>query len=237
MLIAAIADVHAPQFFQAFKESLEALKQLQRPDLFLLAGDMVERGCWEWYGQIVGVLRGFGCPIFACFGNTEWIPDAREQIKQACPEVKFLDDECVLLDVKGIKVGIVGTIGSLDVPTSWQSRNIPNVLQLYRQRAETAARYLRRLDVDFKILLMHYAPSYTMLEGESSRSWGSMASKLFERVALECRPNLVIHGHSHRGKRFAWLDRVPVYNAAFTLHSAAVLIDTQQLKAGVLKFI
>ena len=46
MRILAISDVHYPRFAEAFKS---AIPNHERPDLFLMAGDMVNRGDADGY--------------------------------------------------------------------------------------------------------------------------------------------------------------------------------------------
>jgi Icc-related predicted phosphoesterase len=236
MIIAATADVHSPNLFRPF---VEAMEQLQvKPDLFLMAGDMAERGLPAWYEKVYNVLFGkITCPIVACFGNTEWIPDKREEIRRLCPEIKFVDDDSTIVTVGRTSVGIIGTIGSLDLPTRWQQRNIPNIMQIYQSRVDLVNRHLTRLVVEMRIVLMHYAPSYTMLEGENPRFWANMGSRQYEPVIMECKPDLVVHGHSHRGRRMAWLDTTPVFNVSFALNREIVIIDTEKLKPGITKFV
>jgi len=235
MLIAATSDVLSPRFFQQFVTSLEKLQQ--KPDLFLMAGDMIYRGAIEEYEKIYNALFGkVECPLVACFGNNEF-QQVREDIRQKYRKIIFLDDQSILLKVGKTSVGIFGSTGSLDTPTPWQKQNIPNVERLFQMRYNLAAKHLSRMMVDFKILLLHYAPTYKTLEGENPRFFSSMGSKVWENILIEQKPNLVIHGHSLRGTRLAWIDTVPVVNVALPLNQGIVLINTEQLKPGLQKFV
>jgi Icc-related predicted phosphoesterase len=235
MKIAATADVHAPNFFKDFASAMERLEGI---DLFLIAGDMVERGSHVWYGKIHDLLSSrLSCPIVACFGNTEWIPDKRDEIRELCPGIRFVDDESIIVNVGKVSVGIIGTIGSLDRPTTWQERNLPDVMQVYKQRIELVKNHLGKLVVNFKIVLMHYAPTYDMLEGENPRFWANMGSRLYEDILMGGKPDLVVHAHSHKGRSMMWLDRIPVYNVSFALNRDVIVIDTGELKPGVSKFV
>jgi len=235
MLIGATGDVHSPRFFDDFVRAIDALTV--KPDLFLIVGDMINRGEIEEYDKISNVLFGkISCPIVACFGNNEY-QELRDELKQRHPEIKFLDDESIILKIGKLSVGIIGSTGSLDMPTTWQRRNVPNIERIYAQRLDFVERHLSRIVADFKIVLLHYSPTYKTLEGENPRFYPNLGSKLYESVLIEKKPNLVLHGHSHRGKRQAWIDTVPVFNVALPLNKEIVVIDTEKdLRPGIAKF-
>lgn len=236
MIIAATGDVHSPQYFEDLVRAIDRLTV--RPDLLLLAGDMISRGGLDEYDKVCNTFFGkVNCPIVACFGNNEY-QELREEIKKRHPDIKFLDDEAVVLDVGGKSVGIIGTTGSLDTPTPWQKKNIPDIERVYQSRIDLVDRLLQRLAVDLKIVLMHYAPTFKTLEGENPRFHTSQGSQKFEPIILKGRPDLVVHGHSHRGTKQAWLETIPIFNAALPLNQQIVCIDTEKdLKPGIAKFV
>ncbi len=235
MLIAATGDIHSPRYYEEFVKSVDMMQM--KPDLFLMVGDMIDRGNVEEYDKIYNVLFGkIKCPIIACFGNNEY-GEFKQTIKQKYPDIKFLDDESWVTNVGTVHVGVVGTTGSLDTPTIWQSRNIPNIEKIYIERMNNVERQLHRLLNTFRILVMHYAPTYKTLEGENPRFFPNMGSQLYENVIIKEKPNLVIHGHCHRGKGMAWIDSVPVLNVSFPLNRGIVMIDTDKLKPGLTKFL
>lgn len=236
MIIAATGDVHSPHYFEDFVRAIDRLTV--RPDILLLAGDMISRGGLEEYDKVCNAFFGkMNCPIVACFGNNEY-QELREEIKRRHSDVKFLDDEATVLSIGGKSVGIIGTTGSLDTPTPWQQKNIPNVEKVYQNRIDLVDRLLQRLAVDLKIILMHYAPTFKTLEGENPRFYTSQGSQKFEPIILKGKPDLVVHGHSHHGTKQAWLETIPVFNVAIPLNQQIVCIDTEKdLKPGISKFV
>jgi calcineurin-like phosphoesterase family protein len=65
-----------------------------------------------------------------------------------------------------------------------------------------------------------------------------MGSQLYENVFVQRKPSLVIHGHSHRGTKQAWVDTVPIFNVSLPLNKQIVVIDTEKdLKPGIAKFV
>jgi len=235
MIIAATGDVHSPRYFDEYVRAVDELQV--KPQLFLITGDMVHRGVLAEYEKIYNVLFGrISCPIVACFGNNEF-EEIRAQLKRKYPTIRFLDDQSVILRANYTTVGIVGTTGSLETPTPWQRRNIPNIERLYVERVDLVRRHLERMIVEFKIVLMHYAPTYKTLEGENPRFYSSMGWNVYENVLTQQKPDLVVHSHSHRGKKMAWVNTVPVFNVSLPLNREIVVIDTAKLKPGLSKFV
>ena len=238
MRILATADVHSPIFYKDFLKALEIVNE--KIDIVIFAGDMVERDTLEKeveeYKKIQNSFFGkFFVPIIAVFGNTEY-EEYRETLKKEINGIRFLDDQYYEIKVGEESVLIYGTTGSLDEPTKWQKSHIPNIEQVYRGRIEKARGYLKNYK-GFKILISHYAPTYKTLEGENPMFYQNLGSIEMEKVILETKPNIVIHGHAHYGTKFAWIDTVPVFNVAFPLNKSLVLIDTGKIKPGLQKFV
>jgi Icc-related predicted phosphoesterase len=197
--IQAVADVHSPRYLTEFKQSLNGL---QPPDLFLFAGDMVSRGKADEYNTILDLIEthlGRDFPIIGCFGNEEYSEVRKEIVGLAGQRMQFLDEKSIIVETRGLQVGIVGTQGSLDKATSWQRRNIPSIKGVFERRAKRAASLLKKLDdkVDKRILLMHYSPCLETCEGEDLRAFSWLGSRKFYQVILDQCPDLVIHGHVH----------------------------------------
>ena len=237
MIIAATGDIHSPMYFELFVKAVEDLQvEITQPDLFLIVGDVINRGVIEEYHKVYNVLFGkITCPIIACFGNNEF-DQLKEKIKEQNPDIKFLDDEVFETKIDNKSVGIVGTRGSLDRPTYWQRTNIPGIWDLYKQRIEKIGNLLSGLKIDIRILLIHYPPTYKILEGEDPGRYPELGCSGFEKTVIEQKPDLVITGHSHRGSKQAWIDTVPVINVALMLNERIVVIDTEKLKPGLEKF-
>lgn len=235
MIVAATSDIHLPKNYEDFVLAVDRMRK--RPDLFLIAGDVVHHGEIKEYDRFYNVIFGkFSCPIVACFGNNEF-QQLRDDVRKKYSDIRFLDDQSDIVKVNGTTVGIFGTTGSLEAPTPWQLANVPNIEGIYKQRVELADSALRRMQADFKILLTHYAPTFKTLEGENPRFFSGLGTQLYENVINSRKPNLVVHGHSHHGTRQAWIETVPVFDVAFPLNREVVIIDTDELKPGLSKFV
>ncbi len=237
MLIAATSDIHSPKNFEFFVRAVDTIQL--NPDIFFLCGDIVDKGNVDEYSKINNTLFGkFNCPIIACFGNSEYGKETTDIIKERYKEITFLEDESIVLDIRNKKVGIIGTKGSLDRPTFWQSRNLPGIEDEYRLRIQKIRDLLANLECDTKILLTHYAPTYKILDGENPYSYPELGSAELEKVILELKPDIVICGHAHKGRKQTWLNGIPVFNVGLMLNGKIVVIDTEKdLKHGIEKFI
>jgi Icc-related predicted phosphoesterase len=218
MKILAVADVHSPRYLDDF---VNTLSRHTPPDLFLMAGDMINRGNIEEFPKVLDAIESQlpgEYPIIACFGNDEYTESRRKLRALAKSRVIFLDEKSVIIEVEGIKIGVVGTQGSLDRPTTWQRRNITSIKRKFEQRADRASSLLKRLvgKVDRKILLMHYSPCIETCEGEDDRAFAWLGSKKFYSVIKSEQPDLVIHGHVHNSLQHeAFIDKTIVRNVAF----------------------
>lgn len=238
MIIAAVSDLDVlgldlEPFWNAFKLANE-------PDLLLLAGDIYEYRNPENYGLIIDFikLRKWRCPVVAVFGNREFDEDI-DEIKKICKErITFLDDESIDLKIGDKKVGIVGTRGSLDSPTWWQSTHVKDIRKAYLERIKRCEQLLNDLKVDIKILLSHYSPTYKTLVGENPRIYTALGSKKFEDVLISTKTSFSVHGHAHYGIPLAFVDSIPVFNVSFEINKRIVEIDTDKLpKTGLHRFV
>lgn len=236
MIIGATADLHLPNNYREFIAALDKVNY--NFDLFLLAGDIINGKNVEDFERFYNSLFGkVECPIVMVFGNNEYT-ETRTYLKLKYQDIIFLEDESVILKIKDRIVGIFGSTGVLDKPTPWQLKNVPGIEEIYKARLERIKQGLNKLIVDYKILLLHYAPTYSTLEGEPPFSYPSLGSKKMENVIKETKPDLVIHGHSHKGKPFSLVHGVPVFNVAFPANNnRVVVINTEEVKPGLLKFI
>lgn len=208
--VAAVGDIHSPRYldllFEAVRDALEA-------DVFMLAGDVVNKGKIDEYPRVLDVLEEHvNAPVIACFGNEEY-EELHEELKGLCSgRVIFLEEEAFIMNVRGVSLGVVGSKGSLDRPTWWQSKNIPDIRKVYAERAEKVMETVSKLKTTYRGLLTHYAPTYCNLEGEEPSAWPEMASRKYEPV-LE-KVDFAVHGHAHRGKTFCEFRGIPVFNVA-----------------------
>lgn len=228
VLVAAVADVHAPRYLELFRQSLEALEE--EPHLFVLAGDIVLKGKVEAMADVLSALRQrYDGLVIAIFGNEEYTDLEPRFIEEYGSEVTWLNDSSITLEVSGTRVGVVGTRGSLDKPTTWQAKNVPGIEETYRNRVSKVEQLLAELDADVKLLVSHYALTYATLRGEKPSIWPYLGCKKFEDVLKRQRPTAAIHGHAHNSTvQKAMVGEVPVYNVSLPATKAITVIKLRK---------
>ncbi|HYY49216.1 MAG TPA: metallophosphoesterase [Thermoplasmata archaeon] len=197
MRIAAVGDVHGRENLAALASDLDRLGPV---DLLLLAGDITDRNDLEAYGAVLRAIRDrTAAPIAAVFGNNEYAQDHPTYIARYADafRVRFLQDEAATWGSGPDAVRVVGSLGSLDRPTWWQRRNAPHLADEYRRRIGVLDGLLG--GADRRVLLTHYPPTYVTMGREKEEWQPELGCKALEPVLLRRRPNLVIHGHIHKG--------------------------------------
>jgi len=232
--IAAVSDVHYPKYADLF---LRALSQTNYSgiDLFLLVGDMVFKSKIAYYKDVLRAIRRYWKgTIVSIFGNEEY-EEHEDKIIKKFPEVMWLRDESIVLTVKEMQLCIIGSRGTIERPTSWQIRNIPNVMKIYKEREKNLEKLIKRAKSQglLTVLVTHYAPTYVTLQGERKEIWPFLGSLRMEQVIRTTKPDLVIHGHAHNSKRnYALINGVPVYNVSLpaTKQISIINITAKKLK-------
>ena len=233
MKLAAVGDIHGREFLESFGDAMATLPE---PDLFLLAGDVTDHNRMEEFGEVVAAVKArVSCPIVFVFGNNEYAAD-HGKYRQS-HDMIYLDDESRTFEVGGTSVRIIGSTGSLDEPTWWQRNNLPGIARDYESRVRKIDQLLA--GDDLRILLTHYPPTYATMGGEKEEWRPQLGSRRLERVVLRRQPDLVVHGHVHKGIPFAEIREgqatldtfsgevrpIPVYNVAFPVTRAVTILD------------
>ena len=231
MRIAAVADIHGREYLEEFAADLE---RLEPPDLFLVAGDLTDRNDPKAFEEVAEAIeRRVSCPTYGVFGNNEYT--GSQKAYRSSRRITFLDDEAVTIRTAGREIRLIGSVGSLDRPTWWQRTNLPGVEKVYEERIAAIDRLLE--GNDFRVLMTHYPPTFATMGGEKEAWWPELGSRKLEAVVLRRRPDVVVHGHAHRGIPRATLTAgqqtiegsgartsVPVYNVSyFVTHGITVL--------------
>jgi uncharacterized protein len=219
--VAAAGDVHAggpgdDRFAAVFADAA------READLILLAGDLTLHGEPDEARALVEAVRGVEVPMVAVLGNHDWHANRSEELLSVMREggLRMLERESTVLDVDGTKVGIAGVKGFVG---GFPDSELPDFGEpsLRRVYAETTAevealdRGLEEIsECALRIALLHYAPTTMTLEGEPPVIWAFLGSDRLAAPIARHRPDLVLHGHGHRGTFEGAIGDVPVYNVA-----------------------
>ena len=233
MRLAAVADIHSPKYLSLFEDALERMGKI---DLLLMAGDLVLKNDYSQLPSVAAAVRKvYDGRVLACFGNEEYEQDQRKY--EEFREFSWVDGDTARVEFRGLKVGIVGSRGSLDSPTFWQRTHVKGIRQIYQQRVKAIDSMLAELQADIKVVMTHYSPTYATLKGEREQVLPEMACKRFEEVIRRRQPDIWLHGHAHRGTEFeAKIGRTLIVNVSLPARGGIFTIDLPR-KVGLEKFV
>jgi uncharacterized protein len=226
--IAAAGDVHcSPDRRREVEHSFAAIAE--QADLVLLAGDLTTRGEPEEGAVLAEACRHLEIPVLVVLGNHDWHANRCDELVAVLEEagVAVLDRSSKILEVAGTQVGVVGTKGFVG---GFPDSALPDFGEplLRRVYAETSAEVdaLERgldaiADCPLRIVLLHYSPTPTTLEGEPKGIYAFLGSDRLAAPISEHVPDLVLHGHGHAGTFEGFIGRVPVYNVSIPVMQRA----------------
>jgi uncharacterized protein len=220
--IAAAGDIHFGREGDR-ERAAEIFGALEgRVDIVLLAGDLTTHGEPEQAAIVADAVRSLDIPVLTVLGNHDWHANRAGEVTAVLEEagVVVLDRSHHVLEVCGVELGVVGTKGFVGgFPDAYlPDFGEPLLRQVY---AETTAEVdaisdgLGRIrDCDYRIVLLHYSPTTTTLEGEPRVIWAFLGTDRMAPPIAEHCPDVVLHGHGHRGRFEGFIGEVPVYNVA-----------------------
>jgi Icc-related predicted phosphoesterase len=219
--VAAAGDIHcSPETQDRLAAAFERVEA--EVDLFLLAGDLTTLGEAEQALALADICAAVEPRVVAVLGNHDWhanrVGEIVETLEQA--GVTMLNPGTTTCDVDGTSVGVVGTKGFVGGFPDSQLPDFgePILRQVYRDttaEVEAIDAGLQEIAAcDHRIVLLHYAPTTTTLEGEPRVIWAFLGTDRMAPPIGERRPDIVLHGHAHRGTFEGRIGEVPVYNVA-----------------------
>jgi Icc-related predicted phosphoesterase len=222
--LAAAGDIHVREGTEGrTRASFEELRG--RVDLVLLAGDLTNCGQPEEAAVLAAACRDVGLPVIAVLGNHDWHQDRADELSAILSEagVVMLDRDQAIVDVNGLRVGVVGAKGFVG---GFPGSHLPDFGEpaLRMVYAETTAeikgiaRGLQEVATcDVRIVLLHYAPTDDTLAGEPEGIWAFLGTDRMAAPIREHEPDMVLHGHAHIGTFEGAIGSVPVYNVSVPL--------------------
>ncbi|HEY7693577.1 MAG TPA: metallophosphoesterase [Gaiellaceae bacterium] len=219
--IAAAGDVHAsPATRERVGDAFAALDPTV--DLVLLAGDLTTCGDPAEAAVLAEACRGLRVPVCAVLGNHDWHLNRTHEVVAVLTDagVRVLERSSARFDVRGQEVGVAGLKGFVG---GFPDHVLPDfgeplLRAVYAETTDDVSALDRELAAidgcDLRIVLLHYAPTTTTLEGEPRGIWAFLGSDRLAGPIAEHAPDLVLHGHAHAGTFEGFVGRVPVYNVA-----------------------
>jgi Icc-related predicted phosphoesterase len=219
--IAAAGDIHASEPTRERVERAFATVA-EEADVILLAGDLTTTGEPEQAHVLADACRDLTIPVFAVLGNHDFHAGRAADIRAVIEEagVHVLDRSWRTCSIADLELGVVGTKGFVGgFPGSvLPDFGEPILRQVYAEttlEAESIAKGLQEIvHCDLRIVLLHYSPIQTTVEGEPEGIQVMMGSDRLATPIAEFGADLVLHGHAHAGSFQGCIGKIPVYNVA-----------------------
>jgi Icc-related predicted phosphoesterase len=219
--VAAAGDIHCSQENRAAVVTAFA-SVAEQVGAILVAGDLTTYGEPEQAEVLAEACRGLDIPVVTVLGNHDWHANRADEIIDvlSAAGIVVLDRSWTVLDCGDTKVGVVGTKGFVGgFPDSTLTDfGEPIMRAVYAETTDEVEALDRGLeavaDCPVRIVLLHYAPTSSTIEGEPPGIWAFLGSDRLGRPIADHLPDLVLHGHGHAGTYEGFVGAVPVYNVS-----------------------
>lgn len=219
--VAAVGDLHCTVANSTeLAESLEHVHE--NADVLLLCGDLTDYGLAEEAHALARALSSVRVPVLAVLGNHDHESSDPEGVARILFEhahVRVLRGDSIELfgigfaGAKGFGGGFgSGTLGHWGeaITKRFVDEAIEEALKL-----ETS---LARLRTERRVVLLHYSPVRSTVEGEPLEIFPFLGCSRLEEPLLRYPVDVVFHGHAHRGRlEGSTKAGAPVYNVAMPL--------------------
>jgi Icc-related predicted phosphoesterase len=219
--IAAAGDIHCSEENRAAVAA--AFREIAgQVDAILIAGDLTSFGEPEQAEVLADACRDLEIPVVAVLGNHDWHANRAGELVEvlAAAGIVVLDRSWKVLDCGGTTLGVVGTKGFVGgfPDATLTDFGEPIMRAVYAETTDEVDALERGLDAvsgcPLRVVLLHYAPTSSTIEGEPQGIWAFLGSDRLGRPIAEHRPDLVLHGHGHAGTYEGFIGAVPVYNVS-----------------------
>jgi Icc-related predicted phosphoesterase len=220
MRIAATADLHfTVQKFSILQDQLNKVRD--EADVLILAGDLTNYGKAAEMEPLLNALVRLRIPIIAVLGNHDFESGEDVELARMMTEagVKVLDGSAYERDGVGF-AGTKGFVGGFGrgVLTAFGEPEVKTFVRASIDEALKLERAMSQLRTPKRVVVLHYAPIVTTVEGEAPEIYAFLGTSRLAEVIDRHGADLVVHGHAHNGKMEGKTTAgVPVYNVAITL--------------------
>jgi Icc-related predicted phosphoesterase len=219
--VAAAGDIHCSEPLR--DHITHAFAELAgHVDLVLLAGDLTTHGEPEQAAVLADACRQLDLAVYAVLGNHDYHANRCDEVIAVLEEggVHVLQRGFAVHEVGELELGIVGCKGFVggfpgaELPDFGE----PLLREVYAETTREADALEAGLEAisgcHRRVVLLHYAPVPDTLIGEPEPIWAFLGSSRLAAPIGAHRPDLVLHGHAHRGSFAAELGPVPIRNVA-----------------------
>jgi Icc-related predicted phosphoesterase len=219
--VAAVGDLHCREDHQGrFRHFVKQINH--EADLLLLCGDLTDRG-WASEGKVLAEeLSALRVPCVAVFGNHDYEGGAATDIITALTKVgvRCLDGDHFVfektLGIAGVK-GFAGGFGNATLQAFGEGQTKCFVQEAVSESLKLEAA-LSHLDVEQKLVIMHYSPVVETIQGENLEIYPFLGTSRLAMPVDHYGALMVFHGHAHHGSHEGRTKGgIPVFNVAMPL--------------------
>lgn len=219
--IAAAGDVHFDR--KSHNRLAQHFANLHdKADFLLLAGDLTQTGHPEEMQVLADDLRKCPVPVVAVLGNHDYHLDQVDTVTKILQDanVTVLERSAAILHVNNFTVGIAGAkgFGGGFVGACGSDFGEPE-MKAFMRHSKAEARELeaviKGMDVDYRIVLLHYSPTSQTLYGEKKEIYPFLGCYYLAEAVDYGKADIVFHGHAHAGvEKGETPGKIPVRNVA-----------------------
>lgn len=222
--IAAVADIHVKATDKGIWA--EYFREIsKKADIFLIAGDLTYTGD-EVEAQVLSEeLKNCNIPVVVVLGNHDHEKGRHKLIRHTIQNehVHVLDGEFVVLGDIGI-AGIKGFGGGFDnhMLSLFGEEAMKEFVKEAVNEGLALDRALKRMGEEHedvkKVVLMHYSPVRSTVEGEPEQVYPFLGCSRLEEPITRHDVIAVFHGHAHKGFHEGITHNgIKVYNVAWPI--------------------
>lgn len=218
--VAGLGDLHCTKTSHGAFQPLFA-KVAEAADVLLIAGDLTHYGLPDEARVLARELSSIRLPVVAVFGNHDLESGSEAELEKILADVgvTVLNGGAVTLDGIGVAAtkGFGGGFGQRAL-APWGERTIKQFVGEAVSEALKLESALAQLRTERIVVLLHYSPVQSTVEGEPLEIFPFLGSSRLEEPINRYPVSLVLHGHAHRGRLEGTTNSgVPVYNVSMQL--------------------
>jgi Icc-related predicted phosphoesterase len=223
MRIAATADLHfVPQRQSVLHDQLQ--KARDEADVLVVAGDLTNYGQPSEMEPLLNIFVRSRVPTIVVLGNHDYECGHEQELMNMLSGagIKVLDGSAYERDGVGF-AGAKGFIGGFGrgVLTAFGEPEIKAFVRASVDEALKLERGLSQLRSKKRVVVLHYSPIATTVQGEAPEIFPFLGTSRLAEVIDRHGADLVVHGHAHHGTLEGRTTAgIPVYNVAITLLQA-----------------
>jgi Icc-related predicted phosphoesterase len=203
--IAAAGDLHfGVESAGTLQPHLEHLRE--RAHAFLIAGDLTQHGEPEEAVVLAEELEPLPLPKVAVLGNHDYHSDQEDAVREVLEAsgITVLEGESTVLELNGATLGIAGGKGfgggfAGACASDFGEPEMKAFIRHTKRLASDLETAMADMKADHRVALLHYSPVADTLVGEPLEIYPFLGSYLLAEAVDRTAPDLVLHGHAHRG--------------------------------------